>query len=180
MRRLTIFLVTMLLPVACGGGIDSGDPSTTSTSTSSGTSTTVALAPIETTTTTTADPTSPSSTTTITVQDELTTPELSLDAVVAAAVTDLSARLGVPSREIEIQSRETGVWRDGSIGCPDPDTVYTQALVPGTRVALSYAKVTYWYHQGGNISVFLCEQPQPRAFVGSPNDEFLPPPGFND
>lgn len=95
-------------------------------------------------------------------------------------IADLADKLEVPPDTIEVDSVESGVWADGSIGCPDPDTGYTQALVPGTRVSLSHDGETYIYHQGGSGDPFLCESPVEEAFTGVEGDLLIPPPGYDD
>jgi hypothetical protein len=95
-------------------------------------------------------------------------------------IADLAERLEVAPETIEVESVESGVWADGSIGCPDPDTVYTQALVPGARVSLSHDGDVYVYHQGGSGDPFLCESPVEGAFTGVEGDLLIPPPGYDD
>jgi hypothetical protein len=167
MRRLTIFLVMMLLPVACGGGIDSGDLSTTSTSTSSGTSTTVALAPIETTTTTM----SASTTTTL---EMTTTTMANPNSVAETAIGMLAAHLSVTPNQITVVKAESVTWSDGSLGCPEPDTSYTQMLVEGTQVVVQYQDRLYDYHAGPDGVPFLCKSTEKDGGY-----EFVPPPGFD-
>ncbi|MGH8944780.1 MAG: hypothetical protein ACRDVL_01355, partial [Acidimicrobiia bacterium] len=52
------------------------------------------------------------------------------------ARADLAAHLGVEVDRIEVSLVEEVVWRDGSIGCPEPGMAYTQALVEGLRLTL--------------------------------------------
>jgi hypothetical protein len=79
----------------------------------------------------------------------------------AAAIADLAAREGVDPSEITVISDEDVTWRSGAIGCPEPDMMYTQALVPGTRIVLELEGTRYEYHAGGPRSIFLCEHPEP-------------------
>ena len=111
MRRLTIFLAIMLLQVACGGGIESGDPSTTGTSASSETSTTAAFGPIETTKTTM------SANTTTTLEMTITS-MADPNSVAEEAVVLLAARLKVSANQITVVRAEAVTWPDGSLGCP--------------------------------------------------------------
>ena len=106
------------------------------------------------------------------------TPDKSI--VEERALSDLAARLSVEKESIKTESVETGVWSDGSIGCPEPGKVYTQALVPGTRVTLVRDGRTYMYHQGGSGETFLCEDPSDGLFRGVEGDELIPPPGYNE
>lgn len=75
------------------------------------------------------------------------------------AVADLADRLGMTPKEIEVVRVEEVVWRDGSLGCPEPGMMYTQALVDGSRIVLSAGGRTYEYHAGGPRPPFLCEKP---------------------
>lgn len=76
-----------------------------------------------------------------------------------AAVADLAQRLGVTPEEVTVAASEAVTWRDGSLGCAEPDMMYTQALVEGTRIVLEVAGERYEYHAGGNRPAFLCENP---------------------
>ncbi len=80
-------------------------------------------------------------------------------AVVARARAQLAAKLSLPSGSIRLDVLETVTWPDGSIGCPAPEMVYTQALVPGTRIVFSVAGVAYHYHAREGGEPFLCETP---------------------
>jgi hypothetical protein len=83
--------------------------------------------------------------------------------VVGDAVADLSRRLDVDPADITVLSAEEVTWRDGSMGCPQPGMLYTQALTNGTRVVLEADGQRYHYHAGGRRSAFLCENPDPPA-----------------
>lgn len=78
-------------------------------------------------------------------------PEARWDAIVA----DLAARdaAGEPT----IVSAESVTWQDGSLGCPEPGTSYTQALVEGMRVVVEAGGATYDYRFGRSDSPVLCE-----------------------
>lgn len=77
----------------------------------------------------------------------------------AEAVADLAARLEVAEDDVVVDSVEEVTWRDGSLGCAEKGTMYTQALVDGSRITLRVAGQTYEYHSGGRRSAFLCERP---------------------
>ena len=74
-------------------------------------------------------------------------------------VDDLSERLGVAADAISVERAEEVVWRDGSLGCPEPGQMYTQALVHGYRATLSAGDQTYDYHANDSGYFFLCENP---------------------
>lgn len=79
------------------------------------------------------------------------------DELVAQAVADLAARSGAPAGEITLVLAEAVVWNDGSLGCPERGVVYTQALVPGFRILLSWRGEVYDYRADERL-VRLCER----------------------
>lgn len=76
---------------------------------------------------------------------------------VTTAVNDLAARLDIDGADIEVVAYEPVTWRDGSLGCPQPDQMYTQALVDGYMIQLRAAGETYNYHGAAGSEPFLCE-----------------------
>jgi hypothetical protein len=56
---------------------------------------------------------------------------------------------------------EAVTWSDGSLGCPRPGQLYTQALVPGYRIVVEVDGTTYDYRAGRDGPVRLCEPFQP-------------------
>ncbi|MBS42435.1 MAG: hypothetical protein CMH83_04560 [Nocardioides sp.] len=88
------------------------------------------------------------------------TPDTSgADPEVAQAVADLAAQQGMPEDEVAVASVEEVTWRDGSLGCAEPGSMYTQALVPGRRIVLEVAGERFEYHAGGERPPFLCAEP---------------------
>jgi hypothetical protein len=79
----------------------------------------------------------------------------------AAAINDLAKRLNVEAAEISVVSAEEVTWPDGSIGCPEPGMVYTQALVPGSLIVLEAGGKRYEYHGAAGKPLFYCENPKP-------------------
>jgi len=169
----TLAAVATLVFSACGD--DSGDstqvPPTTNRATTttegavetvlSPTTSTPAVAPTTTATSPSTSP--PSSTTSVepTPETETTMPdplpdEIADSSLVQSAIADLRTRLDDPTAEITIVSVEEVDWPDGSIGCPQPGMVYTQAVINGTKIVLSYDGINYDYHQGGSRDVFYC------------------------
>ena len=65
---------------------------------------------------------------------------------IEVALDDAAQRLTVPRERIEVVSAERVTWADGSIGCPEPGMMYTQALVPGYRIVLRADGHTLNYH----------------------------------
>jgi hypothetical protein len=78
---------------------------------------------------------------------------------VQAAVEDLAAALDMDPTEVEVVAVEEVTWRDGSRGCAQPGTMYTQALIEGSRITLRVAGTDYEYHSGGSRPPSLCEHP---------------------
>jgi hypothetical protein len=74
----------------------------------------------------------------------------------ALAVENLASRLGVDTETIEVVSVEEVTWPDGSLGCPDTDMRYTQALVNGQLIVLEFGGTRYEYHSGGGRPPFYC------------------------
>ena len=95
--------------------------------------------------------------------DDRTAP--SLQAGIAAAKSDLATRLEITEQDIELSEAREVTWRDGALGCPEPDMMYTQALVPGYYIRLSAGDDSYAYHAGRDGQPFLCpeERSQPPA-----------------
>jgi len=84
-----------------------------------------------------------------------------IDPVAQPAVTDLATRLAVDESAVTVVSVEDVTWSDGSLGCPEPDMMYTQALEEGTLVVLEVDSVAYEYHSGAAGDLFFCENPTP-------------------
>jgi hypothetical protein len=148
MRRILPLAALLAVLAACGAG---PEPETADTTTLS-----------------TAPPTTESDTSTMpgNPQDQLP--------IVAPAVSDLADRLGAPPEDIEIVSAEEVTWPDGSLGCPEPDMSYTQALVDGSKVVLRYEDRVFVYHAGDDAQPFLCASDEKDG-----GHEMVPPPGYN-
>ena len=83
-------------------------------------------------------------------------PELS--PVVDLAIADLADRLG-DDVLIEVLVAHELTWPNGALGCPQPDTSYTDALVDGYRIELDADGVVYHYHGAVGEAPFFCENP---------------------
>ncbi len=95
------------------------------------------------------------------VPDEPRTPVLGEvpDSILSAARADLAAKLDVPAESIGVKESAAVVWNDGSLGCPRPDQVYTQALEPGYRIILEHGDRQYDYRATERGYLVLCELP---------------------
>ncbi len=81
---------------------------------------------------------------------------------------DAAARLGGEAESLEVVRAQAVTWSDGSLGCPQPDVVYTQALIPGYWVVLRAGaqQLDYRADEGGRFSV--CETPATPSKKGLP------------
>jgi hypothetical protein len=70
---------------------------------------------------------------------------------------DAGRRTGEEVGTASIVRAESVVWSDGSLGCPQPDVLYTQALVPGYHVILDVDGVSLDYRVAANGRFRLCE-----------------------
>ena len=95
------------------------------------------------------------------VDDWLAAASSGLDAVVQAARADAARRTGVGAESLLLISAESVTWSDGSLGCPQPGMMYTQALVPGYRVRLRGPDGEMDYHASARGALVLC--PAERA-----------------
>jgi hypothetical protein len=87
--------------------------------------------------------------------------EVDLDAAAEAAVNDLAASQGVDPSAVEVVTAEEVTWPDGALGCPEPDQMYTQALVPGYRIVLEVDGTEVHYHGAEGAEPMRCDDPQP-------------------
>ena len=82
-------------------------------------------------------------------------PDELLDAIRA----DLGKRLGIETKDLEPVRAESVNWNDGSLGCPKPDQVYTQAITPGYHIVFEIDDTSYDYRAKRNGFFMLCELP---------------------
>jgi hypothetical protein len=86
-------------------------------------------------------------------------------------VADLMGRTGAARSAVGVLRSEQVVWPDGSLGCPQPGQLYTQALVNGYRVVLEQGGDRYDYRVTDRGYFFLCENALnlgTREGVGTP------------
>lgn len=76
-----------------------------------------------------------------------------------AILADLSARVTLRAEDLTVVTAESVVWADGSLGCPEPDMMYTMATVNGYHVVLETPDGTFDYRVTQNGSFRLCENP---------------------
>lgn len=83
--------------------------------------------------------------------------------MLAEMVTEAASRTGVDANEIEVVVAESVTWSDGSLGCPEPGMMYTQALVPGYRVVVDAGGEELNFHAAQSGEFRFCEDPQPPS-----------------
>lgn len=79
------------------------------------------------------------------------------DAVWTAVITDLAQRTDARSIDPAVVSATAMTWNDGSLGCPEPGQMYTQALVDGYQIVLELDGERYDYRVGSGTEVKVCE-----------------------
>lgn len=79
---------------------------------------------------------------------------------VQAAIADVAAREGVDPSEVSVAGYTTLTWNDGSLGCPEPGRMYTQALVPGELLVLQIEERLFSYHAATGKTFAYCAKPQ--------------------
>jgi hypothetical protein len=130
LRIWSAFALLALVSVACGTAADSDASTTTGGQTSS------------------------------TISESTTTePDMSQQAIIDAAVLDLTTHLGVEAEAITVV--EEGMS-------------YTQAIVDGHQVLLGVEDRVYDYHAGSDGVVFLCASDEKDG-----GRDFVPPPGID-
>lgn len=79
---------------------------------------------------------------------------------VEQAIAELEAD-GVDRAAIEVTTTELVTWPDGALGCPEPDQMYTQALVEGYRIVLTVDGEDVAFHGAAGGPPQRCDDPQP-------------------
>jgi hypothetical protein len=81
--------------------------------------------------------------------------------IMANLLADAAERTGVDVDDIEVVQAEAVTWSDGSLGCPEPGMVYTQALVDGYHVIVEAGGEELDFRVTANGGFVLCEQDRP-------------------
>lgn len=74
-----------------------------------------------------------------------------------AILDDLAGR-GVGTAAVRVVTVRDVTWNDGSLGCPEPGRMYTQALIDGQQVVVSAGGAEYDYRFGHSDRPRLCER----------------------
>jgi hypothetical protein len=87
------------------------------------------------------------------------------DAVLASVIDAAATETGVDPAEVVVINAEAVTWSDGSLGCPEPGVLYTQALIDGYRVVVEAGGRQLDYRIG-NGEPRLCTGFQPGGSDG--------------
>jgi hypothetical protein len=77
-------------------------------------------------------------------------------AILDPILNQAAALARVDREQLVIVRAESVVWNDGSLGCPEPGMMYTQALVNGYWVVIDVAGQKYDFRVGSRGSFRLC------------------------
>lgn len=150
LRLCATLAVALLAATACGSAADDAG-------TSSAAGTTPSPTASSTTTPTTPVPTGGGAA----LPDDLRTRP-----AVAAAIADVARREGVDPSQVAVAAWSPVTWTDGSLGCPQEGTSYTQALVQGELLMLRVEAGLFQYHAGGDGRFTYCADPSAGYTVG--------------
>ncbi|HWH37460.1 MAG TPA: hypothetical protein VNT28_06765 [Candidatus Limnocylindrales bacterium] len=85
----------------------------------------------------------------------------------AEMVEQAAAVAGVSIAEVSVDRAQAVTWSDGSLGCPEPGQMYTQALVDGYWVVLRAGGQEYDFRASQRGEVKLCPPGQGRPPIDS-------------
>ena len=77
-------------------------------------------------------------------------------AILQPILKEATALAKVGRDQLVVVRAESVVWNDGSLGCPEPGMMYTQALVNGYWILIEAAGWTYDFRVGSGGSFRLC------------------------
>jgi hypothetical protein len=93
---------------------------------------------------------------------------VTLAALTDTVLDDATRRTGLAKSALVVEDAVAVTWPDGSLGCPQPGMMYTQALVPGYRIRVRAGDELLDYHASRRGSFALC--PAERATDPLPAD----------
>ena len=79
--------------------------------------------------------------------------------ILGPVVADAASRAGVEPSTVVVVSATAVEWSDGSLGCPEPGMLYTQALVSGFQIIVRAGERDLDYRVPGPGRFRLCERP---------------------
>ncbi len=77
-------------------------------------------------------------------------------AILDPILKEAAALAKLDREQLVIVRAESVVWNDGSLGCPEPGILYTQALVNGYWVVIDAAGQKYDFRVGNRGNFILC------------------------
>ena len=152
LRLCTTLAVALLAATACGSGAKDGGTSSAARTTPSATASS-AMTP-----TTPAPPPSGGG---AALPDDLRA-----RSAVAAAIADVARRERVDPSQVAVAAWSPVTWTDGSLGCPEKGTSYSQSLVDGELLMLRVDSGLFQYHAGGDGRFTYCADPSASYTVG--------------
>lgn len=78
-------------------------------------------------------------------------------ALISAILDHAAETTGSAASDFTVARAEQVVWSDGSLGCPQPGVVYTQALVDGFLVVVEHDVTRLEYHAAASGGFKLCQ-----------------------
>lgn len=79
--------------------------------------------------------------------------------LILAVVNDLAKKLQVNKDTIIFNDITETNWSNGSLGCPKPGEMYTQAVVLGYEINLTHGNKKYSYHTNRSNGFVTCDNP---------------------
>jgi hypothetical protein len=95
--------------------------------------------------------------------------------MMAAILADAADRADLPPEAFTVVRAEAVIWNDGSLGCPQPGMMYTQALVDGYWVELQAEGKELDYRATQSGYFVLCER-SPLVPIAPPGEGTDPTP----
>lgn len=90
--------------------------------------------------------------------------------IMDSLIVDATERTGADPEGIEVLRAEQVTWNDGSLGCPEPGQVYTQALVEGYHVEMKSGATTLDYRVDHDGWFKLCQPTLPERSTPTTTD----------
>lgn len=81
------------------------------------------------------------------------------EAYLQAVVEDAASLAGLPVSQTVVITAQEMLWNDGSLGCPEPGVVYTQAQVSGYWVVVEAGSAAFDYRLTDQGQYRRCENP---------------------
>lgn len=79
--------------------------------------------------------------------------------ILEAILAEVAEQTGAQPEQVEFVRAEQAIWNDGSLGCPQPGVVYTQAPVTGYWVVLQFNGETFDFRVNERGIFTRCDGP---------------------